>query len=98
MRHRIGSIDTISVCVDKNDVSERAYQLERGGQWDKGRGCDTFAPLGPWLVTDDEVPDPQALDLWLDVDSARRQTGNTRTMIFGIAHLVSYISHFLCWF
>jgi 2-keto-4-pentenoate hydratase/2-oxohepta-3-ene-1,7-dioic acid hydratase in catechol pathway len=78
-----------------NDVSERAYQLERGGQWDKGKGCDTFAPLGPWLVTADEVPDPQALDIWLDVDGTRRQTGNTRTMIFGIAHLVSYISHFM---
>jgi 2-keto-4-pentenoate hydratase/2-oxohepta-3-ene-1,7-dioic acid hydratase in catechol pathway len=78
-----------------NDVSERAYQLEQGGQWDKGKGCDTFAPLGPWLVTADEVPDPQALDLWLDVDGVRRQTGNTRTMIFGIAQLVSYISHFM---
>ena len=78
-----------------NDVSERAYQLERGGQWDKGKGCDTFAPLGPWLVTTDEVADPQALDLWLDVDGIRRQTGNTRTMIFGVAHLVSYISQFM---
>ncbi len=78
-----------------NDVSERSYQLERGGQWDKGKGCDTFAPIGPWLVTADEVPDPQALDLWLEVDEERVQAGNTRTMIFDVAHLVSYISHFM---
>jgi len=78
-----------------NDVSERAYQLERGGQWDKGKGCDTFAPIGPWLVTKEEVPDPQALDLWLEVDGHRFQSGNTRTMIFGAAHLVSYISQFM---
>jgi 2-keto-4-pentenoate hydratase/2-oxohepta-3-ene-1,7-dioic acid hydratase in catechol pathway len=78
-----------------NDVSERAYQLERGGQWDKGKGCDTFAPLGPWLVTANEVADPQALDLWLAVDGERRQTGNTRTMIFSVAYLVSYISQFM---
>ncbi len=78
-----------------NDVSERAFQLERGGQWDKGKGCDSFAPIGPWLVTKDEVPDPQALDLWLEVDGNRCQSGNTRTMIFGVAHLVSYISHFM---
>jgi 2-keto-4-pentenoate hydratase/2-oxohepta-3-ene-1,7-dioic acid hydratase in catechol pathway len=81
-------------CV-KNDVSERSYQLERGGQWDKGKGCDTFAPIGPWLVTPDEVPDPQALDLWLAVDEERVQAGNTRTMIFNVAHLVSYISQFM---
>jgi 2-keto-4-pentenoate hydratase/2-oxohepta-3-ene-1,7-dioic acid hydratase in catechol pathway len=78
-----------------NDISERAYQLERGGQWDKGKGCDTFAPIGPWLVTVDEVPDPQSLDLWLEVDGHRFQNGNTRTMIFGVAHLVSYISQFM---
>lgn len=78
-----------------NDVSERSYQFERGGQWDKGKGCDTFAPIGPWLVTADEVPDPQNLDLWLDVDGRRFQQGNTRTMIFGVAYLVSYISHFM---
>jgi 2-keto-4-pentenoate hydratase/2-oxohepta-3-ene-1,7-dioic acid hydratase in catechol pathway len=78
-----------------NDVSERAFQLDRGGQWDKGKGCDTFAPIGPWLVTREEVPDPQALDLWLEVDGHRFQSGNTRTMIFGVAHLVSYISHFM---
>ncbi len=78
-----------------NDVSERAWQLERGGQWDKGKGCDTFAPLGPWLVTADEVPDPQNLDLWLEVDGHRYQNGNTRTMIFGVTYLVAYISQFM---
>ncbi|HYF86705.1 fumarylacetoacetate hydrolase family protein [Azospirillum sp.] len=78
-----------------NDVSERAFQLERGGQWDKGKGHDTFAPLGPWLVTADEVEDPQALDMWLEVDGQRFQDGSTRTMIFGVAHLVSYISRFM---
>ena len=78
-----------------NDVSERAYQLERGGTWDKGKGCDTFGPVGPWLVTADEVGDPQALDMWLDVNGQRRQTGNSRTMIFGVAKLVSYLSEFM---
>jgi ureidoglycolate lyase/2,4-diketo-3-deoxy-L-fuconate hydrolase len=78
-----------------NDVSERAYQLERGGQWDKGKGCDTFGPLGPWLVTRDEIADPQALDMWLEVDGKRYQYGNTRTMIFDVATLVSYISQFM---
>lgn len=95
IRSGIGSIDTISVCVDKNDVSERSFQLERGGQWDKGKGCDTFAPIGPWLVTRNEIPNPQELDLWLEVDGRRFQNGNTRTMIFGVAHLVSYISQFM---
>jgi 2,4-didehydro-3-deoxy-L-rhamnonate hydrolase len=78
-----------------NDVSEREYQTERGGQWDKGKGCDTFGPLGPWLVTRDEVPDPQSLDMWLDVNGQRMQTGNTRTMVFGVAHLVHYVSQFM---
>jgi 2,4-didehydro-3-deoxy-L-rhamnonate hydrolase len=78
-----------------NDLSEREYQLERGGQWDKGKGCDTFGPIGPWLVTADEVPDPQNLDMWLDVNGHRFQTGNTKTMVFGVAHLVSYISKFM---
>lgn len=78
-----------------NDVSERAYQLERGGQWDKGKGCDTFAPIGPWLVTSEEVADPQNLAMSLDLNGERMQTGNTRTMIFGVAHLLSYISHFM---
>jgi 2-keto-4-pentenoate hydratase/2-oxohepta-3-ene-1,7-dioic acid hydratase in catechol pathway len=78
-----------------NDVSERAFQTERSGQWTKGKSADTFAPIGPWLVTADEVPDPQSLDMFLDVNGERRQTGNTRTMIFAVAHLVSYISHFM---
>jgi 2-keto-4-pentenoate hydratase/2-oxohepta-3-ene-1,7-dioic acid hydratase in catechol pathway len=78
-----------------NDVSERAWQLERGGQWDKGKGCDTFAPLGPWLVTADEVANPQDLNLWLEVDGHRYQNGNTRLMIFGVAYLVAYISQFM---
>jgi 2,4-didehydro-3-deoxy-L-rhamnonate hydrolase len=77
-----------------NDVSEREYQIERGGTWDKGKGCDTFGPVGPWLVTADEVPDPQALGLWLDLNGARQQTGSTRTMVFGVAQLISYISRF----
>jgi 2,4-didehydro-3-deoxy-L-rhamnonate hydrolase len=78
-----------------NDVSERAFQLERGGTWDKGKGCDTFGPVGPYLVTADEVGDPQELDLWLDVNGKRMQTGNTRTMIFSVRDLVSYISQFM---
>lgn len=78
-----------------NDLSEREYQLERGGQWDKGKGCDTFGPIGPWLVTADEVADPQDLDMWLEVNGRRFQNGNTKTMVFGVAHLVSYISRFM---
>jgi 2-keto-4-pentenoate hydratase/2-oxohepta-3-ene-1,7-dioic acid hydratase in catechol pathway len=78
-----------------NDVSERAFQLERGGTWDKGKGCDTFAPIGPWLVTRDEIPDPQSLDLWLEVDGSPCQHGSTSKMIFGVAHLVSYVSQFM---
>ncbi len=78
-----------------NDLSEREYQLERGGTWDKGKSCDTFGPVGPWLVTADEVPDPQALDLWLDVNGRRFQTGSTRTMVFGVAALVAYVSRFM---
>ena len=78
-----------------NDLSEREYQIERGGQWDKGKGCDTFGPVGPWLVTRDEVEDPQALELWLDVNERRFQHGSTRTMVFGVARLVSYISRFM---
>ncbi len=81
-------------CV-ANDVSERAFQLERGGQWDKGKAHDTFAPIGPWLVTADEVPDPQNLAMWLDVDGKRYQNGSTRTMIFGVRTVVSYISQFM---
>ena len=78
-----------------NDVSEREYQTERGGTWDKGKGCDTFGPVGPWMVTADEVADPQALDMWLDVNGVRKQVGNTRTMIVSVAQLVSYISRFM---
>jgi 2-keto-4-pentenoate hydratase/2-oxohepta-3-ene-1,7-dioic acid hydratase in catechol pathway len=78
-----------------NDVSEREYQTERGGQWDKGKGCDSFAPVGPWLVTKDEIAEPQDLKLWTEVNGARRQDGSTRTMIFGVRTLVSYISHFM---
>jgi 2-keto-4-pentenoate hydratase/2-oxohepta-3-ene-1,7-dioic acid hydratase in catechol pathway len=78
-----------------NDLSEREYQLERGGQWDKGKGCDTFGPIGPWLVTADEVANPQNLGLWLEVNGKRVQDGNTQTMVFGVANLVSYISRFM---
>ena len=78
-----------------NDVSEREYQLERGGTWDKGKGCDTFGPVGPWMVTADEVADPQALPMWLDVNGTRRQDGSTKTMIFGVAELVAYVSRFM---
>jgi ureidoglycolate lyase len=75
-----------------NDVSEREWQLERGGTWDKGKGFDTFGPLGPWLVTKDEIPDPHALDLWLEVDGHRYQDGNTRTLIFSVPQLIAYLS------
>ena len=78
-----------------NDLSERAFQLEGTGQWVKGKSADTFGPIGPWLVTTDEVPDPQALRLWLDVDGHRYQDGTTHTMVFGVAHLVSYLSQFM---
>ena len=80
-------------CV-ANDVSERAWQLQ-SSQWDKGKGCDTFGPIGPWLVTADEVPDPQNLDMWLDVNGERMQSGNTRTMIFGVRKIISYCSHYM---
>jgi ureidoglycolate lyase/2,4-diketo-3-deoxy-L-fuconate hydrolase len=78
-----------------HDVSEREFQIERGGTWDKGKGCDTFGPIGPWLVTTDEVPDPQNLALWLEVDGQRHQNGSTRTMIFPVKKLVSYLSQFM---
>ena len=79
-----------------NDVSEREFQLEKpGGQWDKGKGCDTFGPVGPWLVTTDEIANVQKLDMWLDLNGQRTQTGNTRTMIFNVAKIVSYVSHFM---
>ncbi|HEX9302676.1 MAG TPA: fumarylacetoacetate hydrolase family protein [Casimicrobiaceae bacterium] len=79
-----------------NDVSERDFQLKKGGsQWNKGKGCDTFGPLGPWLVTTDEIKDPQKLGMWLDVNGVRRQTGNTKTMIFGVAQLVADLSRYM---
>ncbi|HIE0649168.1 TPA: fumarylacetoacetate hydrolase family protein [Serratia marcescens] len=88
MRHIAG------YCVI-NDVSEREYQIERGGTWDKGKGCDTFGPIGPWLVTADEIADPHSLNLWLEVDGKRYQDGNTSTMIFRIPQIVSYLSRFM---
>lgn len=78
-----------------NDVTERSYQFDRGGTYDKGKGCDSFAPLGPWLVTRDEVPDPQALDLWLDRNGRRMQTGSTAHMVFGVAFILGYVSQFI---
>jgi 2-keto-4-pentenoate hydratase/2-oxohepta-3-ene-1,7-dioic acid hydratase in catechol pathway len=78
-----------------NDVSEREYQIERGGQWDKGKGCDGFGPVGPWMVTKDEIADPQNLHMWADVDGVRMQDGSTKTMIFGVKKLVSYVSQFI---
>jgi 2,4-didehydro-3-deoxy-L-rhamnonate hydrolase len=89
------ALEHVAGYVVINDVSEREYQMERGGTWDKGKGCDTFGPVGPWLVTQDEVGDVQSLDMWLDVNGQRMQTGNTRTMIFGVKTLVSYVSRFL---
>jgi 2-keto-4-pentenoate hydratase/2-oxohepta-3-ene-1,7-dioic acid hydratase in catechol pathway len=81
--------------VISNDVSEREFQLERGGQWDKGKNCETFNPMGPWLVTTDEVSDPQALGMRLWVNGEQRQNGNTRNMIFGVAHVIAYLSQFM---
>jgi 2,4-diketo-3-deoxy-L-fuconate hydrolase len=78
-----------------NDLSERAFQLEGTGQWVKGKSADTFGPIGPWLVTSDEVPDPQNLEMWLEVDGHRYQNGSTKTMVFGVAHLISYLSRFM---
>ncbi len=89
------ALDHVAGYCVVNDVSERAFQSERGGQWTKGKSHDTFGPIGPYLVTRDEVPDPQNLKLWLDVDGLRRQTGTTANMIFGVRHLVSYISQFM---
>lgn len=89
------ALDHVAGYLIVNDVSEREYQLERGGTWDKGKGCDTFGPIGPWLVTADEVGDPQNLDMWLDLNGRRVQTGNSRTMIFGVAQLISYCSRFM---
>jgi len=78
-----------------NDLSERTFQLESTGQWVNGKSADSFGPIGPWLVVSDEVPEPQDLDMWLDVDGRRRQIGSTKTMVFGVAHLISYLSRFM---
>ncbi len=88
------ALDYVAGYCVVNDVSERAFQLQ-SSQWDKGKGCDTFGPIGPWLVTTDEIRDPQNLDMWLDVNGLRMQKGNTRTMIFGVAKLVSYCSQYM---
>ena len=92
------ALDHVAGYVLVNDVSEREFQAERGPQWDKGKGCDTFGPVGPYLVTRDEVPDPQRLELWLDVNGKRMQTGNTKTMIFPVKEIVSYVSEFMTLF
>jgi 2-keto-4-pentenoate hydratase/2-oxohepta-3-ene-1,7-dioic acid hydratase in catechol pathway len=88
------AMDVVAGYCLANDVSEREFQIERSGQWTKGKGCETFGPLGPWLVTKDEIPDPQKLDMWLTVNGESRQKGSTRTMIFGVEHLVWYCSQF----
>jgi 2-keto-4-pentenoate hydratase/2-oxohepta-3-ene-1,7-dioic acid hydratase in catechol pathway len=89
------AIDHVAGYCVVNDLSERALQLERGGQWVKGKSADTFGPIGPWLVTADEISDPQNLNLWLEVDGKRYQNGSTKTMVFKVAHLVSYLSQFM---
>ena len=89
------ALDHVAGYCVVNDVSEREYQIERGGTWDKGKCCDTFGPIGPWLVTRDEVPNPQKLDMWLELNGRRMQAGNTRTMIFGVAKIISYVSQFM---
>jgi 2,4-diketo-3-deoxy-L-fuconate hydrolase len=93
--HKEDALSHVAGYCVVNDLSERAFQLEGTGQWVKGKSADTFGPIGPWLVTTDEVPDPQSLRLWLDVDGHRYQNGSTSTMVFGIAHLVGYVSHFM---
>ena len=89
------ALDYVAGYCTINDVSEREYQIERGGTWDKGKGCDTFGPIGPWMVTKDEVPNVQNLQMFLDVNGKRMQTGTTKTMIFGVTKLVSYVSQFM---
>ena len=88
------ALDVVAGYCTANDVSERVFQIERSGQWTKGKGCETFGPLGPWLVTKDEIKNPQNLDMWLTVNGETRQKGNTKTMIFGVAHIVWYCSQF----
>ena len=92
------ALDLVAGYVLANDVSERAFQLERGTQWDKGKGCDTFGPVGPWLVTADEVGDPQNLEMFLNLNGRRMQTGNTRRMIFPVRQLIAYVSRFMTLF
>lgn len=91
----VNAMSSIAGYCVVNDISERELQLERGGTWDKGKGCDTFGPIGPWLVTTDEIPDPHQLNLWLEVDGKRYQSGNTRTMIFKVPEIISYLSQFV---
>jgi len=91
----VDAMDHVAGYCVINDVSEREFQIERSGTWDKGKGCDTFGPIGPWLVTRDEVSDPQNLNMWLEVDGHRYQDGSTNTMVFGVQHLVSYVSQFM---
>jgi 2,4-diketo-3-deoxy-L-fuconate hydrolase len=92
---RSDALDHVAGYCLVNDITEREYQIERGGTWDKGKGCDTFGPVGPWLVTPDQLGDAQQVDLWLDVNGVRRQSGNTRTMIFPVAEVISYLSEFM---
>jgi len=89
------ALDHVAGYCTINDVSEREFQLERGSQWDKGKGCDTFGPIGPWLVTRDEIDNPQKLAMWLDLNGKRMQTGNTRTMVFSVARIVSHLSQYM---
>jgi len=89
------ALDYVAGYCTTNDLSEREFQIERGTQWDKGKGCDTFGPIGPWLVTRDEISDPQVLDVYLDVNGQRMQNGNTKNMIFSCAKIVSYLSEFM---
>jgi len=89
------ALDYVAGYCTSNDVSEREYQIERGGTWDKGKGCDTFGPIGPWMVTKDEVPNPQNLKMYMDLNGQRMQDGSTKTMIFGVTKLVSYVSQFM---
>jgi 2-keto-4-pentenoate hydratase/2-oxohepta-3-ene-1,7-dioic acid hydratase in catechol pathway len=90
-----GALDAVAGYCLANDVSERAFQIERSGQWTKGKSAETFGPIGPWLVTKDEIPNPQKLDMWLTVNGESRQKGSTKTMIFGAAHIVWYCSQFM---
>lgn len=89
------ALDYVAGYAVSNDVSEREFQMERGGQWDKGKSCDTFNPFGPWIVTADELGDPQTMNMWLDVDGQREQSGHTSDMIFNVDHIVWYVSQFM---